>query len=183
MFASLVFNPSPWMRGVQMLLYWMLLVLSGKKNNALITISVIAGIVFFNLLTPYGEVLYQIGVFKITKGALLAGLNRAFTLEALILLSRLTIRPGLRLPGRLGALVSDSLALLPRLQQVHIKTLVRDLDTLLCQMSTTKETADTPPAPRPEPTQPAAHTNTRGWVLAAGAVAASWALFVIGVVS
>ena len=106
---ALLFNPSTEYRVLQFLFFWFLALLCGKKTNPVFTILMIVFIVAFNLIIPYGRVLYSIGVFKITSGALSAGIHRAITLAALIMLSKLTIRQDLKIPGTFGEILGDSL--------------------------------------------------------------------------
>lgn len=81
----------------------------GKRISLVATLVASASIVLFNLSSvPYGETLAVLWSFPITSGALKAGLERAITVEGLILLSRATIRSDLRLPGTIGALVGES---------------------------------------------------------------------------
>ena len=105
---ALLFNPDTWTRVLQFFFFWFLSCLSGKKNNPLITILIVLVIVFFNLLVPYGRIIYSLGPFRITVGALLAGIHRAATLEALLMLSRAAIRPDIRLPGLFGEILGES---------------------------------------------------------------------------
>ncbi|GHT78266.1 hypothetical protein FACS1894130_04550 [Spirochaetia bacterium] len=108
MMPALLFNPDTALRVFQFFFFWFLAWLTGKKNNPLITLLIILGIVFFNLLVPYGQVLCSLGVFRITAGALSAGIHRGVTLEALVMLSRASVRQDLRLPGAFGELVGES---------------------------------------------------------------------------
>ena len=108
MIPALLFNPDTGMRIVQFLFFWALAWLSGKKNNPLITICVISGIVFFNLLVPYGEILFSVGPLNITSGALQGGIRRAVTLEGLFMLSRCCIRKDIALPGQFGEIANES---------------------------------------------------------------------------
>jgi len=89
----------------------------GKKINPLITLAIIAGIVFFNLLVPYGKVLAVVGPLRITQGSLLAGIEKALTVEGLLMLSRACIRSDLRLPGKIGSLLGDSLRILELMRE------------------------------------------------------------------
>jgi heptaprenyl diphosphate synthase len=136
---SLLFIPNTFFRLLQFLLFWFFAWLVGKKNNPLITLIIILGIVLFNLLIPYGRVLYSIGVFKITAGALVAGIHRAVTLEGLIMLSRVTIREDLRLPGSFGALIGESFRIFTLItERKHVitrKNFVADIDHLLIGLS------------------------------------------------
>jgi heptaprenyl diphosphate synthase len=136
---ALVFNPNTYGRIIQFLFLWFLAWLAGKKNNPLITISVIAGIAAFNLLVPYGRVLVSIGAFRITAGALLAGIHRAVTLEGLIMLSKVSIRPDLRLPGSFGALIGESFRIFARLMEqkgrIRAKHIIAGIDELMIELS------------------------------------------------
>jgi heptaprenyl diphosphate synthase len=136
---ALLFNPSTTNRVLLFLFFWFLAWLAGKKNNLLLTLSVILGIVAFNLIVPYGRVLFTVGPLKITQGALIAGIHRAVTLEALIMLSRLTIRSDLRLPGLFGELIGESFRvfaiLMNQKRRITGKTLIADIDGLLFELS------------------------------------------------
>lgn len=105
---AFLFNPSLESRAAQFFYFWALVVAVGKRNSAVLTLAMSAGIVAFNLFVPYGAVLATLGPFPITEGALRSGLEKALTLEGLILLSRATIRSDLRLPGRFGAVIGES---------------------------------------------------------------------------
>ncbi|MDR0388682.1 MAG: hypothetical protein LBH73_01270 [Spirochaetaceae bacterium] len=136
---ALLFNPAPIRRIDLFLLFWFLAWLCGKKNNPLITLLIIVFITAFNLLVPYGKVLYAIGRFRITDGALLSGITKAVTLEGLIMLSRVTIRQDLRLPGSLGRLIGDSFRIFEKLTEkkgaIDRKNITGSLDNLLFELS------------------------------------------------
>jgi heptaprenyl diphosphate synthase len=137
---ALLFNPSLAGRAVQFLFFWALVFLAGKESNPPATLAVILGIVFFNLLFPYGEVLFSIGpFFKISSGALEAGLHRAMTLEGLFMLSRLTVRQDLRLPGGFGELIGESFRILAvlteRKRTISAKNLIAGIDSLMLELS------------------------------------------------
>jgi heptaprenyl diphosphate synthase len=114
---SFLFNPSLLMRTLQFFFFWFCAWAVGKRISAVATLLASASIVAFNLLVPYGLELARIGNFRITAGALLAGLERAVTVEGLILLSRATIRSDLRLPGAFGALVGESFRYFDRIME------------------------------------------------------------------
>jgi heptaprenyl diphosphate synthase len=109
--------------------------LVGKRNNLFITFLIILGIVFFNLLVPYGQVLLSIGPFKVTLQALVSGIHKAVTLEALIMLSRAAIRQDLRLPGKFGGLIGDSFRILEQIterkESIRRKDIAGSIDRLL----------------------------------------------------
>jgi heptaprenyl diphosphate synthase len=136
---ALLFNPNTVTRVFQFLFFLLIAWLSGKKINLLVTTAVIIGITFFNLLVPYGRVLFTIGSLKITETALLTGIRRAATLEGLIMLSKVCIRHDLKLPGTFGELLSESLrissVLMSRKYRIRPKTILTDLDNLMIDLS------------------------------------------------
>jgi lipopolysaccharide transport system ATP-binding protein len=71
-------------------------------------LTVSASVVAANLLVPVGKVLAVLGPLKVTQTALVDGIMKALVLEGLIFLSKATILPGLKLPGRFGAIVAFS---------------------------------------------------------------------------
>jgi heptaprenyl diphosphate synthase len=115
---ALIFVWSPLLSRVALFLGFCALVrFMGKKINPLITLAIMAGIVFFNLLAPYGKVLAVLGPLRITQGSLLAGLEKAVTLEGLLMLSRACIKSDLRLPGTVGWLLGESLRILELMRE------------------------------------------------------------------
>jgi len=178
---ALLFNPSTTHRVLLFLFFWFLAALAGKKNNLLLTILVILGIVVFNLIVPYGRVLFTAEPFKITQGALTAGIHRAFTLEALIMLSRLAIRPDLRIPGLFGELIGESFRvyalLINQRHRITRKTFIADIDSLLFELS-----ADVGAAPEPDSEKvlnagmdKPIKTKPTGYVILGVVVILSWA--------
>jgi heptaprenyl diphosphate synthase len=155
---ALLFNPNPFFRILQFLFFWFLSWLSGKKNNLLITMAIILGIVFFNLLVPYGRVLFAAGVFRITAGALMAGIQRAVTLEGLVMLSRVSIRRDLKLPGGFGELIGESFrifaVIMDSRRRITRKNLIGDIDALMLELS------GDPPAVSADGTGGAGETGT-----------------------
>jgi len=109
--------------------------LMGKKINPLITLIIMAGIVFFNVLVPYGKVLAVFGPLRITQGSLLAGLEKAVTLEGLLMLSRACIRSDLKLPGTIGSLLGESLRILELMRNkkglIRRKHIIAGIDQMM----------------------------------------------------
>jgi heptaprenyl diphosphate synthase len=167
---ALLFNPSTELRVCQFLFFWFLVVLSGKRPNFIFTVLVIVGIVAFNLIVPYGQVLYSFGAFKITSGALTAGMHRAVTFSALVMLSRLSVRQDLKLPGAFGELLGESLrifsAMGSRQKRVMGKkaSLVERIDSLLIELSNTA----------PAETEEVTRTTVAGYVVLTVTVVLSW---------
>ncbi|MDR2053860.1 MAG: hypothetical protein LBP80_10650 [Treponema sp.] len=136
---ALLFNPDTRTRVLQFFFFWFLAWLSGRKNNPLITVLTVLAIVFFNLLVPYGRIIYSLGPFRITIGALLAGIHRAVTLEALIMLSGAAIRPDLMLPGVFGEILGESFRLFGQITERKIVFKCGDIaagiDRLMLELS------------------------------------------------
>ena len=166
---AVLFNPSVEYRCLQFLFFWFLAIISGRKTNTLFTIFITAFIIVFNLLIPYGKVLFSIGAFKITSGALEAGVFRAVTLQALVMLSKVTIRNDLKLPGAFGQLLSSSLqyfsVVLSRKQRITGKNLITDIDTLMLELGREHFS--------PQTTQ-AIKTKPIGYIILAAVVVISW---------
>jgi len=135
----LLFSPSTELRAILFLFFWFLVWLFKKNPNPLFTVLVILGIVFFNLLMPYGQVLFSVSIFKITSGALKTGIHRAVTLEGLVMLSRLIIRRDMKIPGLFGELLSDTFkyfaVIMNRKERVRGKSIIADIDSLLIELS------------------------------------------------
>jgi heptaprenyl diphosphate synthase len=136
---ALLFNSNTYYRVLFFLFFWFLLWLCGQKNRMFFTLFTLIFVIAFNLILPYGKVLYALGPFKITQGALDIGINRAVTLGGLIMLSRLTIRADLKLPGSYGQLIGHSLRLyaviLSQKNLITKKNLFTDIDNLMLSLS------------------------------------------------
>jgi len=136
---ALLFNPNTQFRIYQFLFFLVLACFSGRKINFLYTILITSFIIAFNLIIPYGRVLYSIGAFKITSGALEAGIHRAVTLQALVMLSKFTIRKDLMLPGAFGRLLSESLRIFSAImgKRLHLtrRNLIAEIDALMLNLS------------------------------------------------
>ena len=172
---ALFFNPITFYRVLQFLFFWFLAWLSGKKNNPFITIMVILGIVAFNLIIPYGQILFSVGVFRITSGSLTAGIHRAVTLGGLIMLSRFTIRRDLKIPGLFGELIGESFRILAlimdRKQRITRKNFITDIDRLMLELS--EDDSGSPPSPG---TSAISHTHTKpaGFFILIAVAILSW---------
>ena len=173
---ALLFNPSTEFRVFQFLFFWFLAWLSGKKINPLPVIFVIFGIVIFNMIIPYGRILFSIGSFKITQGALFTGINRAVTFEALIILSKATVRSDIKLPGVFGEVLGESLrifsVLIGRKHHITAGNLIADIDNLMIELSC----EDTGTAEFQE-----VRTKPLGYIILAAVIVVSWLPFVLAV--
>jgi len=168
---SLVFNPSTETRVIQFLFFCLLVRLSGKKINLLFTILIITFIVIFNLIIPYGRVLFSIGAFKITAGALKAGIHRAVTLEALVMLSKVSVRQDLKIPGAFGEILGESFrifsVMMSKKNRITVRNFIADIDSLLLELGA--EEHESRPVNE-------ARTKPAGFVVLGVVVVLSWGL-------
>lgn len=103
---AFIFQPDIILKSAMTLFFIILASVRGKKFKLLPNLLMALGITAANLLTPFGRVLAEIGSFRITSGALEAGIGKAALIIGLIYISRASIRTGLSFPGRLGSLIS-----------------------------------------------------------------------------
>ncbi|MDR2499569.1 MAG: hypothetical protein LBD37_00630 [Treponema sp.] len=169
---ALLVNPGALSRAAQFLYFWFLSWLAGKKNHPLRIVLALLVIILFNLIIPYGRLILSLGPFPITAGALNQGIRRAVTLEGLIMASRLTIRPDLRLPGAFGELIGESFRvfgqIMARTKPVDPKDIVGSIDDLLIELS-----GNLPPGGTEAP--PAKRRAARGYLVLAAALLLAWA--------
>ena len=166
---AMLFAP-PDVRVSQFFFFWFLAWLCGKKNRPLVTFTLIFFIIAFNLVLPHGRLLFSIGGFAVTDGALWVGIHRAVTLAGLIMLSRVTIRRDLKIPGRFGELIGESLRLfsiiMSRKHRITRKNLIADIDRMMIELS--DDSGETPHAP------PASRTKPAGFVILIATVLLAW---------
>jgi heptaprenyl diphosphate synthase len=85
-------------------------------------------------------VLWRVGPWRITQGALESGLGKGLTLVGLAYLSRFCVRPDLRLPGVAGRYVARTLFYLNRLLELRrtlsLSRLADSLDRVLAALWT-----------------------------------------------
>ena len=130
----------------QMLFSFAWAVASGKKIKILYFLLLIASVSFFHLLTPNGQVHFYIWRLPITSGALLLGVRKGMVVTTLVFSSLATVRSGIRLPSRMGALLSTIFVYFDTLFQyrraLRRKTLLGDIDRLLRQLVAMPLSAD-----------------------------------------
>jgi hypothetical protein len=87
---------------------------------------------------PVGRVLARLGPLAITETALLDGIGKALVFEGLIYVSKASILPGLRLPGRFGSLVAEAFVYYDRIVEykgsLRPATLLEDADRLMLRV-------------------------------------------------
>lgn len=136
--AAFLFQRSLALRAAMFLVFFASAWLSGKKVSPIATVIVSAGIVAANMFVPVGRVLAQLGPFRITETALLDGIGKALVFEGLIYVSKASILPGLRLPGRFGSLAAAAFVYYDRIVEykggLRPSTLIEDADALMLKI-------------------------------------------------
>lgn len=172
---SLVFQSNLLLKWLQVSLFVCLSAAAGKRVRILPNVIMVGGIVAANLLTPVGRVLWSLGGWRITLGALENGLHRAALLIGMIYISRFSIRRGFSLPGRVGGLLSLVFFYLERILQgerLSRGNLIEKVDERIIAV----HQSSTEYSPLAEHHSPGA-TNLTGMVYLGSVVALSWALF------
>jgi hypothetical protein len=161
-------------KAVQAVLFFVLAATSrGSRSLRLLltALTLLGSTVLFNLITPVGRVLVEVGPIVVTHGALTGGLFKGLTLVGLMLLSRFAVRRSVTLPGRLGLYISTTLLYLNRLldagPEMRGGGLLGRLDGML--LSVYRKSP-----PRPEPVQ--RRPRPFGLTVLAALVAANWGL-------
>ena len=126
MIPALLFNPDTIGRIIQCLYFFLLAFLFKKKVKPFFSILTISVIVFFNLLMPYGEIIFSLGPFRITTGALNSGIRRAVTLTGLLMLSRACINKDLHLRGFFGEILGEAFRIFAILGENKVKIKSKD---------------------------------------------------------
>lgn len=111
---ALMFAPGPYTKALLTVVAVALVSFDRSRIRWLPVIFMSSGIIFFNLLTPFGRILASPLGFSITDGALKAGIEKALTVEGMIFISRWMLRYGIKLPGRSGMLVTEAFEILNR---------------------------------------------------------------------
>ncbi len=80
---------------------------NGKRVRVMQSVFIFASVLLFALLVPGGKVLFTIGSWRITLGALESGIRRGSILLGSVFLSQLAFSKEIQLPGLLGERVAD----------------------------------------------------------------------------
>lgn len=161
-------------------LFLVLNLAAGRRVRILQSVLVALGIVAFNLVIPTGRVLAAPLGLPITEGALKSGVMKATAMTGLIFLSRFSIRPDLRLPGRLGGLIGKSLfyfeAIMSQRRRIDRRDIIGSVDALL--VSVTERAGDGSNASsNPEAAPPQVATARGGLPALIALVLLNWAVY------
>ncbi len=157
----------PYTRGVLALIMIINSLIGGKKFKLLPNVIILVSLIAVHLLTPYGKVIYTIGSFPITLGAIERGAGRGFMLITLLYASRMYLSPKLQLPGYFGRLLGETFTYFEILREsdhkIHPKTFIQDIDIRLLEL---EETITHPKKEYLAQAVPRGITTLRGWIFA-----------------
>ncbi len=163
-------------RTLQIVLFMVLNVMSGRRIRLLQFIIVSAGIVVFNLVIPTGRVLVSVLGLSITEGALKSGLLKATAMTGLIALSQFSIRSDLRLPGRIGGLIGRSLFYFEQImgerRRIDRKDIIGSIDALLLEIHAAGAADETSAKERVRSTLP-------GLAVLSAVVLINWSAYIV----
>ena len=94
----------------QMVFFMILAGLMGRRVRLVPPAVMLLSVVIANLFSPNGRVLFSVWRFDVTYGALRLGLLKGSLLVGLIYVSRVSVGPGLKVPGYFGALLLKAFA-------------------------------------------------------------------------
>lgn len=107
-----------------------------KKVKILPSIFMICSITLFSLLLPFGKILFTVGKFSVTAGALALGLKKSFVLCGMVFLSQFATSFVVKIPGKVGNLLSRIFFYFNRFSNVEIKKgqVLQKIDNALCDV-------------------------------------------------
>jgi heptaprenyl diphosphate synthase len=136
--VAFLFQPNVLLKAAMLAAFILAARAVGKRFSLATTLSVSLGIILANLIVPSGKVLGTLIGLKITQGALIEGIEKALTFEGLMMLSKASIAPGLKLPGRLGRIVAAAFVYYDRIVEykgrIKAASLSRDADDLMLRV-------------------------------------------------
>ena len=136
--VAFLFQDNLIVRVVQVLVFAGLATLAGKRIRWLYFLIMVSSITFFNLLTPVGRVLAEIGPLRVTEGALRQGLMKGFAIVGLVFISLFAVRPDLRLPGAFGGVLARLFYYFERVLDTRARVsaahLVESVDAVLMEL-------------------------------------------------
>ncbi|OHD73102.1 MAG: hypothetical protein A2177_13125, partial [Spirochaetes bacterium RBG_13_68_11] len=123
------------LRVAEFAVFLLLARLSGRRLRLVSYLLVAVGVVAFNLIIPVGRELFSILNFPVTESALKSGVAKALTLVGMIAASQFSIRPDLRIAGRLGGLLARSLLyfqlIMAERRRIDRRDILGSIDTVM----------------------------------------------------
>lgn len=169
---------------LQALYVIVLAITHGRRFRLLPNIILIISVSSAHLLQPHGLLLFSIGTFPITVGALVLGMRKALTLIALLYLSHYMVTGKPEFPGKLGRLISLQFYYFENITTswkniTPKRPFIAAIDKLMLGLSDTTESVPMDnEGKRPTARQASAH----GIAVNAMHVVVLWILFALGAV-
>ena len=117
-----------------LILFAVLVFIKKRCIKILPSIILIASITLFSLFTPYGRVVFSIGNFRITQGAVEAGLIKGGRLCAMLFISQFALSHHFSLPGKIGRIFSKTVSTTAKLKKAKVEkhsSLISEIDMRL----------------------------------------------------
>lgn len=125
--------------GIVLLFFVLVLIKRHGKVKWLPSLLILIFVTLFSLCVPFGKVLFSIGTWKITLGALSSGLERSFLLIGMVFISQFMVDKNISLPGKLGFMVESIFLVYDRLvvEKISFKkrNIVEAIDEKLLSLS------------------------------------------------
>ncbi len=171
---AFLFQRSVVVKLVQVIVFAVLATAAGKKIKPVYFLVMVTSITFFNVLSPLGRVLIQIGPFPVTETALVSGVVKGLTIVGLVFISLFSIRPDLRLPGRMGGMIGRVFFYFERIiegkrRKLEPRRLIASIDEIL-------EEIFEPGVPEAEAKATIIKTTRLGYLIAFAIPVVNWVL-------
>jgi hypothetical protein len=164
-FPAFLFQRNTAVLAVEIVLFFSLSLFRRGRAAVLSPFLILCFITFFNLFAPYGKILFHIGAFTVTDGALFQGLRRAEVLVGMLFLSQFALDSRMKLPGGAGKFLLLMFAAFNRITAEKIplnpRQILAAVDNRLFDSYFTDEPMPTTGTPSPVSLK----TTMLGWVL------------------
>ncbi len=176
-FPVFILQQDPGIRILQTFSFLILNAVFGRRMGILSILIAAVSITAFHLVFPSGRVFASIVGIPLTVGALRSGIMKSTAVIGMTALSRLSIWPDLRFPGRLGGIIARSFFYFQRIMSgkngISRKDPVASIDRLLIAAHRGSGEGGTPSVPR--------STTSVGFLWLAVAVAIHWAALILSI--
>ncbi len=179
MLLCFLFSDGLFPRLIMTIFFAVLALLAGKRIRFGYFFFMIFSITAFNLLTPWGPVLFSLGRFTVTGGALNTGITKGLTICGLVFVSLFSVSSRLILPGKLGRLLGRSFyyfeSLYSMKKSVRRASFFSDIDEILLSLFPSSSEQGDQEAGKGKAV-PQVQTALTGWLAAGSSLAACAAL-------
>ncbi len=176
-FPVFILQRDPGIRILQTFAFLILNAVFGRRMGILSILFAAVSITAFHLVIPSGRVFASIAGIPLTEGALRSGIMKSTAVIGMTAISRLSIWPDLRFPGRLGGIIARSFFYFQRImngkKSISRKDPIAGIDRLLSDAHHGSGEGRRRSAPR--------RTTSAGFFWLAVAVTMNWAALIFSV--